>query len=91
MELEKFYLRQLFEAVKDIEIKNPGLLEVPDNKNFWELPISHYEKLVKAKGYQKIIQGLTNLERWNKKNHPDISKKASSIASKLKKKFRPKD
>lgn len=71
-----------------IKTKNPGILEVPENKKFWQLPLSHYEKLVDKKGYTKIIRALTNLEVWNKNDDPKISKKASDIADKLKKKYK---
>ena len=71
-----------------IKTKNPGILEVPEDKKFWQLPLSHYEKLVDKKGYAKIIRALTNLEVWNKNDDPKISKKASDIADKLKKKYK---
>lgn len=71
-----------------IDVENPGVLEVPEDKKFWQLPLSHFEKLVDKKGYAKIIRALTNLEVWNKNDDPDISKKASDIADKLKKKFK---
>lgn len=71
-----------------IKAKNPGILEVPEDKKFWQLPLSHYEKLVDKKGYTKIIRALTNLEVWNKNDDPKISKKASDIADKLKKKYK---
>ena len=71
-----------------IKTKNPGILEVPEDKKFWQLPLSHYEKLVDKKGYTKIIRALTNLEVWNKNDDPKISKKASDIADKLKKKYK---
>ena len=47
-----------------IKTKNPGILEVPEDKKFWQLPLTHYEKLVDKKGYAKIIRALTNLEVW---------------------------
>lgn len=72
----------------EIKTKNPGILEVPEDKKFWQLPLSHYEKLVDKKGYAKIIRALTNLEVWNKNDDPKISKKASDIADKLKKKYK---
>ena len=71
-----------------IKTKNPGILEVPEDKKFWQLPLSYYEKLVDKKGYAKIIRALTNLEVWNKNDAPKISKKASDIADKLKKKYK---
>ena len=80
-------LEQIFNEA-DIEVKNSGILEVPEGKKFWQLPLSHYEDLVKRKGYGKIIRALTNLKTWNKNDDKDISSKADSIADKLRKKFR---
>ncbi len=71
-----------------IPVKNPGILGVPEGKNFWDLPLSHYEGLVKSKGYKEVIRALTNLVVWNKNDDPDISKKASNISRQLKVKFR---
>ena len=75
----------------DVKIvaKHAGMLEIPDDKKFWELPFKHFTDLVERKGYARIIRALTNLEVWNRKDNPDISKKASDLADKLKEKFRP--
>lgn len=73
---------QLFEV--DIDVKNPGLLEVPAGKEVDQLPKSHFEKLIAKKGYEKIIRGLTNLEVWNKNKNPKLSKWASDMANSLK-------
>lgn len=81
-------LNKLIKEVFQIDIKTPGLLEIPKDKKFWELSTSHYEDLVNRKGYQKIIRGLTNIETWNKDSNPEISQKASRIADKLRDKFR---
>ena len=82
-------LNSLIQEATKIDVKHPGVLEIPKNKKFWEMPITHYEGLVERKGYQRIIKALTNIETWNKDKHKDISKKASDIADKLKKIFRP--
>ncbi|MBQ3421210.1 MAG: hypothetical protein IJH34_05995 [Romboutsia sp.] len=68
----------------DIDVKNPGLLEVPAGKEVDQLPKSHFEKLIAKKGYEKIIRGLTNLEVWNKNKNPKLSKWASNMADSLK-------
>lgn len=73
---------------EDIEMKHEGILEIPEDKKFWQLPIKHYEELVNKKGYAEIIKALNNLKVWNKNNNPDISKKASDIMDKLSKKFK---
>lgn len=70
-------------APTDIEVKNPGILGVPDGKNFWDLPVSHFIDLAKSKGKGAIMKALLNLERWNKNDDPDISKKARAIIDKL--------
>ena len=79
-------LKQFLET--EIEVKHEGILEIPEDKKFWQMPLKHYKNLVQKKGYAKIIRALTNLEVWNKNDNPDISKKASNIADKLKKEFK---
>lgn len=78
-------IQKILEEDVKIKTKNPGILEVPEGKNFWDLPLKHYKELVDKKGYAKVIRALTNLEVWNKNDDPDISKKASKIADDLKK------
>lgn len=73
----------------NIDVKNPGVLEVPNGKNIQDLPQSHFEKLVDKKGYAEVIRALTNLEVWNKDKNKSLSRWASSMADKLKKKYRP--
>lgn len=72
-----------------IKVKNPGILEVPKDKGFDDLPISHYVALEEKKGKQAVMRALLNLERWNSNNHPSISAKARSIINALKKKHKP--
>lgn len=79
-------LKQFLET--EIQVKHEGILEIPEDKKFWQMPLKHYKNLVQKKGYAKIIRALTNLEVWNKNDNPDISKKASNIADKLKKEFK---
>jgi len=67
----------------DIDVKNPGLLEVPPGKEVNELPQSHFQNLIDRKGYEKVIRGLTNLEVWNKNKNPKLSQWASDMADKL--------
>ena len=78
-------IQKILEEDVKIKTKNPGILEVPEGKNFWDLPLKHYKDIVDKKGYAKVIRALTNLEVWNKNDDPDISKKASKIADDLKK------
>lgn len=73
------------EDVEDIEVENPGLLEVPEGKEVNDLPISHFKNLVGKKGYEEIIRGLQNLRRWNKNKNPELSNWADDMMDKLKK------
>lgn len=85
------FITFLKEAKAKIKVEHPGILEVPEGKYFWELPISHYEKLIKKKGYRAIIRALTNIEVWNKNRNPIISAKAKKIIVALQKKFKKED
>ena len=76
--------RRLKPILEQIKVKHEGILEIPEDKKFWQMPLKYYKDLIKKKGYQKIIRALTNLEVWNKNDNPEISKKASNIADKLK-------
>ena len=64
-------------------IANPGLLEIPTGKSFIDMPIAHFQDLVKTKGRTPIIRGLVNLESWNKKKNPEISQHAREIINAL--------
>lgn len=74
-----------------IKVKHPGVLEIPEDKNFWQMPQKHFVDLVDKKGYAKISKALTNLVTWNKEDDPSIAAKAEAIHNKLKKKFRPEE
>jgi len=67
-----------------IKVKNPGVLNIPEGKNFWDMPLSHFINLAKTKGKKEISAAINNLVRWNKNDNPSISKKASAIMNKLK-------
>jgi len=69
-----------------ITVKHPGILEVPEDKSFDELPISHYVALEEKKGKPEVMRALLNLERWNKNKKPSISAKTREIIDALKKK-----
>lgn len=66
------------------QIKNPGILEVPEDKSVDQLPVSHFKKLIDKNGRDKIITALTNLERWNKNQNPKLSKWATRMKFQLK-------
>jgi hypothetical protein len=77
---------ELDESV-EIEVKNKGILEVPEGKNVDDLPMSHFEKLVKKNGLSKITKALNNLQVWNKNDDKKLSKWAGDMIDKLTKKY----
>ena len=81
-------LNFLVEEKVDIKVKHPGILEIPEDKKFWQLPLSHYNNLIAKKGYGKIIKALTNLKTWNKNDDPKISERADKIINSLRKKHK---
>lgn len=77
----------LYEQDVEIEVKNKGILEVPEDKNVDDLPMSHFEKLVKKHGLSKITKALNNLQVWNKNDDKKLSKWAGNMIDKLTKKY----
>jgi hypothetical protein len=72
------------EDTTKIKVKHPGILSIPDDKNFWDMPIKHYKELIRKKGRAPVMRALLNLERWNKNKNPDISAKARKIIDSVK-------
>ena len=72
----------------NIEIKNKGILEVPEGKNVDDLPLSHFVNLANKKGLSKITKALNNLQVWNKNDDPKLSKWAGDMIDKLNKKLK---
>ena len=64
-----------------IKVTNPGLLEIPDGKAVTGMPLAHFTKLAKKKGFAKISRGLINLVVFNKNK----DKKLSAWAGKMQK------
>jgi len=60
---------------------SPASLQIPDKKNFWEVPISFYINLAKKKSKSSIINTLTSIERQHK-GKPE-SRRARMIISSL--------
>lgn len=79
--------KKLHEQDVEIEVKNEGILEVPKGKNVEDLPMSHFEKLVKKNGLGKVNKALNNLQVWNKNKDKKLSKWAGDMIDKLNKKF----
>lgn len=77
------YLDELNEQKVKIPVKHPGVLEVPEGKDVEALPMSHFEDLIKKKGWETVSKALTNLIVWNKKNNPPLSKWADGMQAKL--------
>jgi hypothetical protein len=68
-----------------VKIKHPEILEVPKDKVFWDLPMSHYQNLVQKVGMTPVIRALLNLESYNHRKDPLIRKRSQIIAERLKK------
>ena len=89
-------INQLIDSLKldekakvKIKVKHSDLLEIPEDKNFWQVPFKHYVDLVDKKGYAKVIRALNNIKVWHKSEDPEIGNKADALMDKLKVKFRP--
>ena len=76
------------EETPDIEVKNKGILEVPEGKNVDDLPLSHFVNLANKKGLSKITKALNNLQVWNKNDDPKLSKWAGDMIDELNKKLK---
>ena len=72
----------------EIDVKNEGILEVPEGKTVDQLPMSHFEKLAEKNGLGKITKALNNLQVWNKNDDPKLSKWAGNMIDKLNKKLK---
>jgi len=83
--------RKLREQDVEIEVKHEGILEVPEGKNVEDLPIKHFVDLAKKKGLSKITKALNNLQVWNKKKNPSLSKWAGDMIDKVSKKMEKKE
>lgn len=68
----------------NIKPKNEGILEVPEGKKVYDLPVSHFKNLIDRKGREAIIRAITNLQVWNKNDDPKISKWAKDMKKSLK-------
>lgn len=90
---KEFGITERFTRLKEketpnIEVKNKGVLEVPEGKNVDDLPLSHFVKLANKKGLSKITKALNNLQVWNKNDDKKLSKWAGDMIDKLNKKLK---
>lgn len=76
------YNQEVNEAV-EIDVKNTGVLEVPEDKNVDELPIKHFVALANKKGLSTVTRALNNLQVWNKNKDPKLSKWAGDMIDKV--------
>jgi len=84
MKTRNGFLNDLLNEQKvKIEVEDPGKLEVPEGKDIEDLPESHFQNLIKKKGWGKISKALINLKVWNKTKNKPLSLWANNMQEKL--------
>lgn len=71
-------------STKNIEVKHPGILNIPKGKHFWNVGLKHYIDIAKKRGKGAVMRALLNLARWNKNKNPKIAARAQRIIDALK-------
>jgi hypothetical protein len=71
----------------EIEVRNKGVLEVPEGKSVDELPIKHFVAIADKKGLDTVTKALNNLQVWNKNKNKALSKWAGDMIDKVSKRF----
>lgn len=66
-----------------IPVEEPGKLEVPKGKNVEDLPESHFQNLIRRKGWGEISKALINLKVWNRTRNRKLSGWADNMQEKL--------
>jgi len=79
----KYFLNNLLEQKVKIPVEEPGKLEVPEGKNVEDMPESHFQSLIKKKGWGEISKALINLKVWNKDKNKKLSGWADNMQEKL--------
>lgn len=79
----KNFLNDLLEQKVKIPVEEPGKLEVPEGKNVEDMPESHFQSLIKKKGWGEISKALINLKVWNKTRDKKLSSWADNMQEKL--------
>jgi hypothetical protein len=75
------------QTAMEIMAENPGILELPEGAFVdWGIGklVDHLAGIVEKKGRAAVSRALVNLERWNKKQNPDVSKKARKVLDRMK-------
>ena len=67
-----------------IKVKHTGILEIPEDKKFIDMPISHFVDLAKSKGRAEIVRALNNLVRWHSPKSKSPDEKIVAKANKAK-------
>lgn len=80
-------VKTIKEQKADIEVENPGILEVPEGKNVEDLPIKHFVDIANRKGLSTVTRALNNLQVWNKNKNKSLSKWAGNMIDKVSKRF----
>lgn len=75
------------EQQANIEVENPGVLEVPEDKNVEDLPIKHFVAIANKRGLSTVTRALNNLQVWNKNKNKPLSKWAGDMIDKVTKRF----
>lgn len=78
-------IKFIYEQDVNIDVENPGILEVPEDKNVEDLPIKHFVDLANKKGLSTITKALNNLQVWNKNKNKELSKWAGDMIDKVSK------
>jgi hypothetical protein len=74
---------EIITGAKEVEIKTPGILEVPEDKHITSLSLKDLKSLAQKKGIGAISRTLKNLVRWNEEKKPELSKWSNAALTKL--------
>ena len=81
---EKAY-NQAWEIINGalVEVKTPGILEIPEGKHITSLSLKDLKSLAQKKGRGAISRTLNNLVRWNEEKNPELSKWSNAALTKF--------
>jgi hypothetical protein len=69
-----------------VKAKFPGITKLPANSwSEWPVKdlVSHFIKIAKKKGKPAMTRAISNIERWNSRQNPELSQKARSVMDAL--------